>query len=224
MFASDDANALFPEGLQLTLTVTLDDETVVAASAMVPLPPPPPPPPAMTLAWNGKVRDRARQSEGAAVADGQLDGTLTMTVAGGPHTVKRLVLTTAGGGQWDTIPSNGKWTLGAADTLDAPVENAADGSVSFAVVNGAFSVFATDYENMHFLAGQQLTLTVTFDNDAVGSASVTIPQPPPAPAMTLAWNGKARDRARQSEGAAVADGQLDGTLTATLTGPAGRGR
>jgi hypothetical protein len=89
--------------------------------------------------------------------------------------VKRLVLTFPGGGQWDTIPSNGKWTLGAADTLDSAVRNAADGSVLFAVANGAFSVFATDYVNSLFPAGRQLTLTVTFDDDAVAVASATIP-------------------------------------------------
>jgi subtilisin family serine protease len=223
VFATDDLNALFPPGLQLTLTVTFDDETVVAASTMVPFPPPPPPAPAMTLAWNGKVRDRVRQSETQVAADGQLDGTLTMTLdgSGGPHTVKRLVLTTSGGGQWDTIPGNGKWALGAADTLDSALRNAGDGSVSFTVANGAFSVFATDDANALFPVGLQLTLTVTFDNDAVGSASVTIPAPPPPPAMTLAWDGKVRDRARQAEGAAVGDGQLDGTLTATLSGPGG---
>jgi hypothetical protein len=129
----------------------------------------------VTLAWNGKVRDRVRQSEGAAVGDGQLDGTLTATVAGGPRTVKRLVLTFPGGGQWDTIPGNGKWTLGAADTLDTAVRNASDGSVLFGIANGAFSVFATDYTNALFPAGRQLTLTVTFDDDAVSVASVTIP-------------------------------------------------
>jgi hypothetical protein len=47
--------------------------------------------------------------------------------------------------------------------------------VLFAVANGAFSVFATDYVNSLFPAGRQLTLTVTFDDDAVSVASVTIP-------------------------------------------------
>jgi hypothetical protein len=85
------------------------------------------------------------------------------------------VLTFPGGGQWDTIPSNGKWTLGAADTLDTAVRNASDGSVLFGIANGAFSVFATDYTNSLFPAGRQLTLTVTFDDDVVAVASVTIP-------------------------------------------------
>jgi hypothetical protein len=134
---------------------------------------PPPPPPGVTLAWNGKVRDRVSPSEGAAVGDGQLDGTLTATVTGGQRTVKRLVLT--GGGQWDTIPNNGYWVLGAADTLDAPVRNAADGSVDFAVVNGTFAVFATDWFDGKFLPGAQLTLTVTFSDDTVATASLTIP-------------------------------------------------
>ena len=103
------------------------------------------------------------------------------------------------------------------------MRNAADGSVNFATANGAFSVFATDYANSLFPVGQQLTLTVTFEGDAVAVASVTIPPPPPPPAMTLTWNGKVRDRARQSEGAAGGDRQLDGTLT-TDGRRAGRGR
>ena len=63
------------------------------------------PPPQVTLAWNGKARDRVRPSETPLSADGQLDGTLTATVTGpgGARTVTRLVLT-AGGGTWDTIP------------------------------------------------------------------------------------------------------------------------
>jgi hypothetical protein len=89
--------------------------------------------------------------------------------------VTRLVLTFPGGGQWDTIPANGKWTLGAADTLDTPVRNAADGSVNFAVVNGTFAVFATDYTNALFPSGRVLTLTATFSDNTVATASVTIP-------------------------------------------------
>jgi len=86
-------------------------------------PPPPPPPPGVTLVWNGKIRDRTRPDEGAPVADGKLDGTLTATATGGARTVRQLVLVASGAasGRWDTVPSNGYWVLAAADTLDAAV-------------------------------------------------------------------------------------------------------
>jgi hypothetical protein len=181
-----------PSGTQLTATLTIAGGAAVGPRDVVVTNPngasgirtggftvtapgvPPPPPPGVTLAWNGKVRDRVRQSEGAAVGDGVLDGTFTATVTGPARTVTRLVLT--GGGQWDTIPGNGMWTLGAADTLDTlPVRNAGDGSVSFAVQNGTFAVFATDMSNGLFPAGRQLTLTVTFSDGTVAAGSVTIP-------------------------------------------------
>src|SRR5262245_7638357 len=144
----------------------------------------PPPPAGVTLAWNGKVRARGGQWEGGARGAGALDGTVTATVTGPPRTVTRLVLT--GGGQWDTIPANGSWTLGAAHTLDGAVLNAADGSVSFAVENGAFAVFATDLSNGLFPAGRQFTLTVTFSDSTVAAGSVTIPVVPTVTGVTPA--------------------------------------
>jgi hypothetical protein len=89
----------------------------------------------------------------------------------------------------------------------------------------------------------QLQATLTIATDAVvgprdvtvtnpGGASATLaggfgvtvpgppPPPPPPPGMTVVWNGKIRDRVGPTEGAPVPDGALDGTLTATVTGPA----
>jgi hypothetical protein len=88
----------------------------------------------------------------------------------------------------------------------------------------------------------QLQATLTIDSRAaVGPRDVTVtnpgggvatltggfavteagapPPPPPPPGMQLVWEGKIRDRAQPGEGGPVADGQMDGTLTATLTGP-----
>jgi hypothetical protein len=58
----------------------------------------------------------------------------------------------------------------------------------------------------------------------VGGFGVTAPgapppPPPPPPGMTLVWNGKVRDRTGPAEGAPAPDGLMDGTLTATVTGP-----
>jgi hypothetical protein len=55
---------------------------------------------------------------------------------------------------------------------------------------------------------------------AVTAPGVPPPPPPPPPGMTLGWNGKVRDRVGQGEVALTADTALDGTLTATVTGPA----
>jgi subtilisin family serine protease len=137
------------------------------------------PPPHVALAWNGKIRDRVGPAEGGPAPDGQLDGTLTATVTGGPRTVKRLVLVASGAasGQWNTVPNDGYWLLGAAATVDtASMLNGADGSVSFAVADGgSFAVFATDWFNGKFVAGTTLTLTTTFTDDTVATASATVP-------------------------------------------------
>jgi hypothetical protein len=141
-------------------------------------PPPPPPPPGVTLVWNGKIRDRVGPSEGAGAPDGALDGTLTATVTGGARTVTRLVLVASGAasGQWNTVPNDGYWVLGAAETLDAVLWNTANGSVNFTVADGgSFSVFATDWVNGKFVAGTTLTLTVTFSDATVATPSATIP-------------------------------------------------
>jgi hypothetical protein len=132
----------------------------------------------MTLVWNGKIRDRTRPAEGAPVADGQLDGTLTATLTGGARTVKQVVLVASGGGsgQWDTIPGNGYWVLAVAADLDTTPLNAANGSVNFAVADGgSFVVLGTDWYNGKFVAGTTLTLTATFTDDTVATASVTTP-------------------------------------------------
>jgi hypothetical protein len=139
---------------------------------------PPPPPPGMTLAWNGKVRDRTRPDEGAPAPDGQLDGTLTATLTGPARTVKLVVLVAsgAGSGRWDTIPANGYWVLAVAADLNAAPLNAANGSVNFPVADGSsFAVFATDWFNGKFVSGTTLTLTVTFTDDTVATASATTP-------------------------------------------------
>jgi hypothetical protein len=131
----------------------------------------------ITLAWNGKIRDRVNPSEGLG-PDGALDGTLTATVTGGAPTVTQLVLeaTGAGSGRWDTIPSNSYWLLGAAMGLDDPLLNAGNGTVSFAVADGgSFVMFATDWFNGKFVPGTTLTVTATFSGGTTAVAGVTVP-------------------------------------------------
>ena len=274
------------------------------------------PPPHVAIVWNGKIRDRVAPNEGPVGPDGAMDGTLTATLTGGARTVRQLVLVAsrAGSGQWNTIPGDGYWILGAAAGLDTTPLNATNGTVSFGVADGgSFVVFATDWYASKFVAGTTLTLTATFTDDTVATASAVVPvvpgvsgvtptggeqgatvsvtvsganfqggatlgvgagvtvsgvtvssatqllatltiavdaavgprdvtvtnpgggtatltggftvtapgvPPPPPPGMTLVWNGKIRDRVAPAEGAPTPDGQLDGTLTATVSGPA----
>jgi hypothetical protein len=131
----------------------------------------------LTLAWNGKLRDRVSPSEGLGT-DGALDGTATATLTGGARTVTQLVLeaTGAASGRWDTIPSNGYWLVGAAAELDTALLNGANGTVSFAVADGGgFVVFATDWFGSKFVSGTMLTLTATFSDSTTAVAGVTIP-------------------------------------------------
>ena len=161
-----------------TVTVTNPDATSVsrAGAFTVTLPPP-----HVSLVWNGKVRDRVGPTEGQGAPDGQLDGTLTATVTGGARTVTQLALVATGGGvgDWDTIPANSLWVLGAALTQTSALLNTANGSVNFAVADGgSFSVFGTDWFEGKFVPGTTLTLTVSFSDDTVAAASVTIPVVP----------------------------------------------
>lgn len=131
----------------------------------------------ITLAWNGKIRDRVSPSEGLGT-DGALDGTLTATLTGGTRTVTQLVLVATGGGtgQWDTIPSNSQWLLGAAAGLDTALLNATNGTVSVDVTDGgSFAVFGTDWFDSKFVSGTSLTLTATFSDATTAVAGVTIP-------------------------------------------------
>jgi Cep192 domain 4 len=173
----------------------------------------------IVLTYNVKLRDRVGQGETALTADGSLDGTFTVSLQAGSgnRTVTSLDLRrSANTGVWDTIPNNNYWVAGAASSLDAPLLNASNGTVNFAVVNGgSFNIFASDTSNNLFAAGSSFTLTVTFSDGTTATASFTIPAAPPAN-IALNYNGKLRDRVGKSETALTADGSLDGTFTVTL--------
>src|SRR5436309_8326075 len=118
-------------------------------------------------------------------------------------------------------PGTGHWVLAAAPTVDGAVLNASGTlAVNFPVADGgSFVVFAADYLGSEFLPGRTLTLTATFSDGSTVTASTTVTCAAP---MTLAYNGKVRDRVGQGEGALGPDGALDATLTATLSASGGR--
>jgi hypothetical protein len=190
------------DGLQ-TLTATARDATGNSGAASVSVsvanggaPPPPPPsggPASVTLAYNGKVRDRVGTNSTALGADGALDAALTMTLsASGGRTVISLLLENDIGGIWDTAGSSVHWALGVATSLDgALVNNASTISINVPVADGgSLILFASDYSgNTGFVTGRVLTLTVTFSDGSTaqttttigGSGGGTTPPPPPPP-------------------------------------------
>ena len=179
----------------------------------------------IALNYNGKLRDRVGQSETALTADGSLDGTFTVTLQAGSgnRTVTSLDLRrSVNTGIWDTIPNNGYWVSGAASSLDAPLLNASNGTVNFAVADGGtFNIFASDQNDALYSPGSLFILKATFADGSTASANVSLP-PPPSPAnIALTFNGKLRDRVGQGDLALGPDNSLDGTFTVTLLSGSG---
>jgi len=139
-------------------------------------------PASLSLAYNGKVRDRVGQGESALGPDGAPDGTLTATLsASGGRTITTLRLNSdwpTAPGVWRTSsPGTGNWVLGVATSLDGALLNAPGSmAVNFAVADGgSFVVFAADYQGGEFLSGRTLTLTATFSDGSTVVASTIAP-------------------------------------------------
>jgi hypothetical protein len=193
VFASDFQNSLFPAGTTLTLTATFSDGSRASATTTISATAPPPAgPPALSVVYNGKVRDRVGQDNLALGPDGVLDGTMTATLTGGSRTITRLDLRSSTNGAWDTDGSTAAWAIGMATTLDSSLlNNPSTMAVNAAVADGgSFVVFAADFQNSLFLSGTTLTLTATFADGSTASGTATVSAtaptpPPPAPAPTL---------------------------------------
>jgi hypothetical protein len=165
----------------------------------------------------------------AFAADGNMDGTLTVTLqaGSGDRTVTSLDLKRSDNTsiRWNTTADT-YWALGAAASLDGTLyNNTSDASVNFAVSDGgSFKLFASDNNNTHFPEGATLVLTANFADGSTASASTVIPAPPPpppGPTISLSFDGKLRDRVGMGDKKLTADGKLDGTLTVTLQAGSG---
>ena len=114
-------------------------------------------------------------------ADSKLDGTFQVTLQGGSRTITSLDLRRTEGGIWDTIGTNGYWSLGASSTLGGALINTSNDAVNFPVVDGAnfylyaADYFAADYPTGLFLAGNHFTLTVGFADGTTATVNVTLP-------------------------------------------------
>jgi hypothetical protein len=174
--------------------------------------------PVISLAFDGKLRDRVGQNNSAGAPDGQSDGTFTVTFSGGSRTLTTLQLSNSAGGVWNTSAADFFWTLGAANDLDSLLLNGSDDSVSFVLNNGGnFKIFAADFQNQEFLPGTAFTLTASFSDGSSASANVTLN----GASIALAFDGKLRDRVGQNNLSRLPDGQSDGTFTVTLNGGSG---
>jgi len=223
LFAADFADSEFVPGTALTLTATFSDGTtatvVTFATAVVPTAPP-----SLTLAYNGKLRDRVGPGRRGLGTDGVVDGTFTATLsAPGGRTITRLALRSSAPGSWDTDAATSAWILGVATTLDSALLND-PGTLAVNVPvpdGGVFQLFAADFADSEFVPGAVLTLAATF-SDGTTATAVTSATAVAPPSLTLKYEGKLRDRVGPSNLGLAADGALDGTLTATLTATGGR--
>src|SRR5207247_2548512 len=80
-------------------------------------------------------------------------------------------------GTWRTnSPGSGNWVVGVAATLDGALLNAPGTmAVNFPVADGgSFVLFAADYLEGEFLAGNTLALTATFADGSSASATTTV--------------------------------------------------
>jgi hypothetical protein len=173
LFASDYLASEFSPGNTLTLTATFSDGTTATASTTTGASAA-----TLSLAYNGKLRDRVGPGNTALGADGTLDGTLTATLsAPGGRTVTGLRLDSSQPGTWDTDGATGYWVLGVASSLDGALLNAVGTmAVNFAVANGgSFVLFASDYQGTEFLSGNTLTLTATFSDGTSATAVIAAP-------------------------------------------------
>jgi uncharacterized repeat protein (TIGR03803 family) len=136
-----------------------------------------PPAAHISVTYEGKIRDRVGQGDAALKPDGTNDATFTIQLKAGSGTrqVTSLDINRGDGNEWDTIPNNGKWVVGAAANLDGDLLNAANGAVNFVLDDGvSFSIFAADNGDK-FSGGQTFTVTVGFADGTTAAASVTLP-------------------------------------------------
>jgi uncharacterized repeat protein (TIGR01451 family) len=146
---------------------------------------------ALTLNFDGKIRDRVGRTETASPpagqADGNLDAVFTLSFpassTAGFGEITRLNLTGPNGNEWDTQPGNGKWVLGFASQPDyvpstgaGALLNNADGSINFRLGNppGTWRLFAADTPAGTFKEGDTFTLAISFSSGTVALGSTQI--------------------------------------------------
>src|SRR5262249_13180264 len=140
----------------------------------------------LSLAYNGKLRDRVGQGDTANALDGAADATFTLTLsAAGGRTITALKLQNSISGVWDTTSPNAYWLLGVATSLDGPLlNNPTTNAVNVQVADGgSVKLFASDSGGgIGFATGGTLTVTATLSDGTSVQASTTLTST--APTMT----------------------------------------
>lgn len=134
---------------------------------------------AISLAFNGMVRDRVGQGTTALAADGAFDGVFTVTLnATGGRTITAMRLDSDAPGTWNT-DGGPFFVLGVADSFDLPLRNdAVTMAVNFVVADGGtFVLFAADLGDAEFLIGRTLTARATFSDGSFALGSLIIQAP-----------------------------------------------
>jgi len=136
-------------------------------------------PTAVTLSYDGKLRDKVGGGDMWLGGDGSLDATMTLRLsAPAGKTITALQLQNGIGGLWDTIAPNSSWLIGVAGSLDGAMLNDPTSMAVTAVVpdGGTLTLFASDYGNgFGFGSGRNLTVTVTFSDGTTATASAVTP-------------------------------------------------
>jgi len=134
---------------------------------------------AITLAYNGKLRDAVGGGDMWLGGDSSLDATMTLTLsAPGGKTVTALQLSNGIGGVWDTTAPNGSWLLGVALSPGGVLLNDPATMAVTAMVpdGGSLTLFASDYGfGVGFGSGRTLTVTATFSDGTSATASTVTP-------------------------------------------------
>jgi len=136
-------------------------------------------PTAVTLSYDGKLRDKVGGGDMWLGGDGSLDATMTLRLsAPAGKTITALQLQNGIGGLWDTTAPNSSWLIGVAGSLDGAMLNDPTSMAVTAVVpdGGTLTLFASDYGNgFGFGSGRNLTVTVTFSDGTTATASAVTP-------------------------------------------------
>jgi hypothetical protein len=136
------------------------------------------PPTTLSLVYEGQIRDRVGQGDGALGPDGAMDGVVAVTIfATGGRIITAIKMKPTPLDEWNTTVGDGKWLLGVALTRDgALINNPVTMAVGFTVADSAtFYLFGSDASTpTFFVLGTTLTVTVTMSDGSTATQAVTI--------------------------------------------------
>jgi hypothetical protein len=170
LFIATANDGTFTPSYHFSAIVSFDDGTGVQVECDIPYTPP-------DFTYDGTLRDRVGLGDTALAPDGKLDGTFTVrfNAGSGVRTVRKASLTRFGSNNaWDTFSPDSSPILGIARSLDGPLLNGSDASVTFLPqVNETFKIFVSDNGNL-FVGGWTFYLSLVYDDNTTDLMSVTL--------------------------------------------------